>query len=682
MMLYERTVEEATILPGSASPPDMNTSKSSKSSKSSSFQSTFSDHESILTDASNFEDIGLGDDSAHLDLDLHRPKRDRSPYDTTYAPDPRAKTVMSIPKTHSQTSSSKLRTTQITQREITTAKRQPTAQTLQPNGLGSNVRSTNITSLLSETYVNPLPLRKGANSRSTVPSSGRRPRTPSPNPRKLSPSSLSPNPRSPNPRGPGMSLKLRRSNSWQSNRERRSEAELERECDEDDGDDIPDGFVLDNVPLSPRPPSERPKSQTPSLKSNSPERSPKPRVRSVGNGTPAGGGESGSIGALRSPSLKSETALPSLRSPISEGNLRSPLKGRAHSWNTALHGLNRDAKELTEKLEEHAEELEIKAQRSSTGSMPKARRASTTHVARPKHKSALAELPPLRRSNIMIDPLPISKEKEAVLSRTRPSWLPPKDPAEERRHLREYQKMMQKSLENERRREEQKKAMSKNKDTAADSLMHIWEKEIIPRWNESIRERRTRELWWRGIATRSRGEVWTRAIGNELGLSENSFNAALKRAHEAEAREKAGHGGAEDHKVVGWMRAIRKDVEEQTWRDLRIFQAGGPLHQGLLDVLNAYAMYRSDIGYVTGCNVSTCWPSVRFGITRKELTPGTDHRSTSSDQPAFPDRRVYCSRQYPQPLPSTIVVLRRRRRESFCLQLTPSDPCYQISEAS
>jgi hypothetical protein len=33
-------------------------------------------------------------------------------------------------------------------------------------------------------------------------------------------------------------------------------------------------------------------------------------------------------------------------------------------------------------------------------------------------------LPPLQKSNIMIDPLPISKEKEKVLTRTRPSWLP------------------------------------------------------------------------------------------------------------------------------------------------------------------------------------------------------------------------------------------------------------------
>lgn len=45
------------------------------------------------------------------------------------------------------------------------------------------------------------------------------------------------------------------------------------------------------------------------------------------------------------------------------------------------------------------------------------------------------------------DPLPVSKEKEAVLSQTRPSWLPPKEKAEEKRHLAEYQKMVQKAEE-------------------------------------------------------------------------------------------------------------------------------------------------------------------------------------------------------------------------------------------
>lgn len=603
-MLCERPVESAVVLPDAVSPPGLSTTTTSKSSKSSSFQSSRSygsDRESVLTDVSHFEEIGLEDDVPQAKQDHKQSKRDTSPYAPSYATDLRVKSLTSLPKTqqlqpqHQQLRSlSKSRSLQVVQREIYPTKRRALSPGLHPDGRDPHVRGTSVNQLLAGS-LSALPLRNNGkqapNSRPSVPAFSRRHRTPSPN---LRPSLTI------NPNQPPMSLRTRRS-SWQSTRERKTEAELERECDEDDGDDIPDGFVLDNVPLSPRPASERTKSQPPS-KHTSPERKPKDKVRSVGNGTPAVAAAHGSIGELRSPSTRSESMFPSSKSPSSTTNT-SPIQTRANSWNSHLADLNKDAKELTEKLEEHAEQLEIRSQRSSTGSMPKARR-STDAEAKPKHKSALAELPPLRRSNIMIDPLPISKEKEAVLSRTRPSWLPPKDPAEERRHLKEYQKMMAASQEAERRREEKKKAMSNNKDTAAGSLMQIWERDIVPRWSDAIRERRTRELWWRGVAPRSRGVVWSRAIGNDLGLSEKSFEAALGRAHAAEAREKAGHGSAEDHKCVAWMHAIRKDAEDNTWRDLRIFQAGGPLNKSLLDVLSAYAMYRSDIGYVTGCNVS------------------------------------------------------------------------------
>jgi len=67
-------------------------------------------------------------------------------------------------------------------------------------------------------------------------------------------------------------------------------------------------------------------------------------------------------------------------------------------------------------------------------------------------------------------------------------------------------------------------------------------------------------------------------------------------------RVKAGRGTGDDTVRAAWFETIRRDVEEHTWKDLGIFQSGAPLHQSLVDVLSAYAMYRSDIGYVSGCN--------------------------------------------------------------------------------
>ena len=589
-MIYDSTTAADPFPPSPApsSPPSMTTSKSSKSS---SFKSLGDDDNSVLADVSHFEEIGLDDDHLHPMHSDHQLKPSAVPFNPSLSPRLQAAPSLRNPSP----SSTRLQHSRDfparshSLRDITSVSKsrlQP-PKNQSPAGATSPAASRGF---LPEPHKRPLPLRTLSTNR-LAPQSLQRHRNPSPG-------------LTLNPRSSSLVVARPRRRSWQSSYERKSAVELELECDdeEDDGDFIPEGLVLDNVPISPRPAADRTGGQPPS-KSPSPERSPKPRVRSVGNGTPP---VAMAQGSLRSPTWKSDTAATDSK-PAFENGAPSPIKTRATSWNFALSELSAEAKALTAKLEEHADEMEKKLQRSSTGSMPTVRKPSASDRysdPKPRVKSALPELPPLRRTNIMIDPLPVSKEKEAVLSRTRPSWLPPKDPAEERRHLREYQKMMAHSAEAEKKRDAARRARSECRDTAADSLMRTWEDEILPRWNDAIRERRTRDLWWRGIAPRSRGRVWAKAIGNELGLTEASFAAALARAHEAEARVKAGNENTDDALHASWFSAIRKDAEESTWRDLRIFQAGAPLHQSLVDVLSAYAMYRSDIGYVTGCNVS------------------------------------------------------------------------------
>ena len=110
----------------------------------------------------------------------------------------------------------------------------------------------------------------------------------------------------------------------------------------------------------------------------------------------------------------------------------------------ALSELSEDAKSLTEAFENYAIIQEQK-QEEAVQNGDSAVRPSMEKLSRAK--TSIVELPPLRMNNVMIDPLPISKEKEKVLSRTRPSWLPPKSQKEEKKHLKEYQRMMELSLE-------------------------------------------------------------------------------------------------------------------------------------------------------------------------------------------------------------------------------------------
>jgi len=160
--------------------------------------------------------------------------------------------------------------------------------------------------------------------------------------------------------------------------------------------------------------------------------------------------------------------------------------------------------------------------------------------------------------------------------------------------------MMASALEAERKKEAQNKAKTTCRDDTANSLLRIWEEHVLPNWDVVTTQKRTRELWWRGIAPRSRGIVWEKAIGNQLGLSDSSYTAALRRAQALEKTIKRGSQlSPDEEKKKAWLDRIEKDVGS-TYPELRIFQPDGPLHGALLDVLKAYAMYRSDVGYVPG----------------------------------------------------------------------------------
>lgn len=208
--------------------------------------------------------------------------------------------------------------------------------------------------------------------------------------------------------------------SWQATR--KTVEEIENEYDSDD--DVPAEMILHNVPLSPR--SARALSAT-----TSPERTSAEPINGDANPTPP---------ATRPPTRGASTSgVPALGEIVVEDRGRSQY--RSKSWNDAMSELGYEAKELSEALEKYADvETEKTEKRLALGKaeMPK---------SVPLPKTAPVQLPPLQVTNGMIDPLPISKEKEAVLSRTRPSWLPPKSKEEEKRHLKEYKQMMRLSQE-------------------------------------------------------------------------------------------------------------------------------------------------------------------------------------------------------------------------------------------
>ncbi|KAF2141751.1 uncharacterized protein K452DRAFT_228058 [Aplosporella prunicola CBS 121167] len=452
-------------------------------------------------------------------------------------------------------------------------------------------------------------MRRGFTSPSTpslTPSSSRHSRSPSSSPRpSRSPRNRYTAPASPSRTSsmeyrPGFMPTTVRRQSWQPGR--KTVEELEAEYHDSD-EDIPDDAVIFNIPMSPRPPHDRlsrSMSRSTSFSSSIAESIPETKHHTS---APAALGDNAlpksprsSAGSLYSPSVTDS---------IPE---ESALEiSRTKSWTAALSDLSREARELTEKLEEHAGETEREREKRIQSGAASARPS----VEKSKTTSSVIQLPPVQKGNIMIDPLPISKEKEKVLSRTRPSWLPPKDPQEEKKHLKEYQRMMAHAQEAgkspiplltgaERRMSAKKQEEQQRRDNQQNSISRIWDQHVLPNWDQVINEPRTRELWWRGVTPRSRGMVWQRAIGNELELSETSYNAALERAKTLDKKLKK--LGGEKPREALWFESILRDTND-AFPELKIFQLGGPLHDTLVDVLMAYAMYRSDVGYVYGTHL-------------------------------------------------------------------------------
>ncbi|KAI9836505.1 MAG: hypothetical protein M1838_005016, partial [Thelocarpon superellum] len=610
----------ATMVGVPDSPPELTGSKSSKSS--SSFRSSSQlDHDAISTDISHFEEIGLDDEQpvAHLER-AHPPKRP--------GPGPMPRTSMGSARGGNTPATGSPRDLTNTSRALAypSITGSVTALSAEPEQLALpdrlNVRRGLVspsTPSLNTTMARPPRARSSSPMHHNAPLS---PRAFTTGVGHLKPGpSLGPRPHS-------------RRSSWQPSR--KSVQQLEEECHDSD-EDVPDEAVIWNVPISPRPPHERQSSvvSAHTSASTSPERK-SPLSRLVA--------EEG--GSFSSPLSHAQRPVDNFRRQISGSVPTSPtqphmprglsttsfppmdtipkhvVNSRTKSWNAALSELSEEAKVLTEALEAHADKEERRhEERVQSGLVV----STNFDPTKSRVKSTTVELPPLRKSDVMIDPLPISKEKEAVLTRTRPSWLPPKDKREDKKHLREYQKMMALSLEAERKKAAREREARLNRDDNAISILRIWDQHVLPDWDRVVREPRTRELWWRGVAPRSRGTVWQRAVGNELELSAQSYHAALQRAKDFDRSSKADNTHVDDRhrRQKEWFRALRRDVGI-TFRDLRIFQPGGPLHDHLVEVLMAYSMYRSDVGYVHGTHLIAAllllnMPSTQAFITLANL---------------------------------------------------------------
>ncbi|XP_071502850.1 LOW QUALITY PROTEIN: TBC1 domain family member 14-like [Diadema antillarum] len=196
----------------------------------------------------------------------------------------------------------------------------------------------------------------------------------------------------------------------------------------------------------------------------------------------------------------------------------------------------------------------------------------------------------------------------ALILENRPLNLPAKNPEEEEKHKEAYTQMLKEAKKKELKLYKQKlkkMAQQLKYEDGIKSSLQVWQQEILPRWDEMKKQKKTRELWWQGIPPSVRGRVWMLAIKNELNITHELFEIFLLRAKDrirmCSESESEGGGLEEIHAASreNSVEVIKLDVA-RTFPHLCIFQKGGPYFDLLHSVLGAYACYRPDVGYVQG----------------------------------------------------------------------------------
>ena len=390
---------------------------------------------------------------------------------------------------------------------------------------------------------------------------------------------------------------------------RRTSSELERVYDSDDS--VPPETVFHNVPLSP--------SKIPQL----PKFSKVPGPLNEDDGHP--------------PPVPEEVATSPEEMPAQLSNTTRPASGifprRVVSYHEAMTALDDESKRITRELSKIPLPVskgdDRKSDESATAVTPKV----LPELARQSRRAASHTYLP--STSTLLDPLPISKEKEAVLSQTRPSWLPPKSKAEEKRHLAQYQKMVQKA-------EEAGipscllRLISRNETTAKGDAgkrrtgsalhrqfqsmakLHFTElgAGVIPfilnNADSSIRDSRTRALWWSGIPSARRGTIWyhfhetsltcrAKCFDNALLITEDTYNKVIKRVSDAERSICESSPDDDTDAISNVFRRIEKDCTS-VFEELKLFQHGGPMYEDLVRLTKAYAFYRSGFTYIPGAH--------------------------------------------------------------------------------
>uniref|UniRef100_K3WR42 Rab-GAP TBC domain-containing protein n=1 Tax=Globisporangium ultimum (strain ATCC 200006 / CBS 805.95 / DAOM BR144) TaxID=431595 RepID=K3WR42_GLOUD len=125
----------------------------------------------------------------------------------------------------------------------------------------------------------------------------------------------------------------------------------------------------------------------------------------------------------------------------------------------------------------------------------------------------------------------------------------------------------------------------------------LWRTRILRDWEESKDTPLAHSMWRQGIPPSIRAKVWPLAIGNKLKITPEMYQIYRRRAIAYKQEREAGAPNVigREHSLA----LIDTDLP-RTFPSLKLFDASGPYYEFLLEVLETYACYRPDLGYIQG----------------------------------------------------------------------------------
>ncbi|KAI9145439.1 rab-GTPase-TBC domain-containing protein [Paraphysoderma sedebokerense] len=200
----------------------------------------------------------------------------------------------------------------------------------------------------------------------------------------------------------------------------------------------------------------------------------------------------------------------------------------------------------------------------------------------------------------------VVRNTQTEVSLTRQKTLPPKNPKEDQKHLKEYEAMMKAAKKKEQKRAEEVRKRKIAKEKRMLAALTEWEADILPNWNSRKNNKKTHELWWQGIPSRVRGLIWQKAVGNEVNITKETFELCQQRAKALWSKSpREEENGSQSPLTTNSnengdvSKQILLDIS-RTFPTLGFFQETGPYHEKLKTVLEAFVCFRPEIGYVQG----------------------------------------------------------------------------------